>query len=386
MRIASLSFTPVSVPYSRREESVKVDRDGVTDVVVKITTDDGMVGWGESCSGPNVESIIEALNSFKPFLLGADPWNRDALWYDCYVRGIWLLREPTFNFAWAGIDMALWDICGKTAGQPLYRLLGGLRRKTVNYFYYLPTRDLMLIEDECRKGVREGYSVFYIKTGQDLVGEESAIELIRRIIGPDRKIRIDCNEAWTVSEAIRNLELLDRWHLDFAEQPVPAEPIENMLELKRRTRVPLSANESANGRANAWKVIKKRACDVLCFSEYFVGTIGEFHRLGHAAAAEGLSVCLGIHGELGIAAAAHQHVLLNLPRVVEGNQKVANLLVDDIVTHQIPIATQPSWGVIEGAGLGIEVDQEQLEKYHQHYLRHGQYLPYELQKVLASRL
>jgi L-Ala-D/L-Glu epimerase len=189
-----------------------------------------------------------------------------------------------------------------------------------------------------------------------------------------------------VSEAIRNLEVLDRWNIDFAEQPVPAEPIENMLELKMRTRVPLSGNESANGRANAWTAIKKRVCDVLCFSEYFVGSIGEFHRLGHAAAAEGMSVCLGTHGELGIAAAAHQHVLLNLPRVVEGNQKVANLMVDDVIKEQLPIATKPSWGVIEGAGLGIEVDEQQLEKYHQNYLKHGQYSPYDLQKVLAARL
>jgi glucarate dehydratase len=180
--------------------------------------------------------------------------------------------------------------------------------------------------------------------------------------------------------------VLDRWDLDFAEQPVPAEPIENMLELKMRTRVALSGNESAIGRANAWAVIKKRACDVLCFSEYFVGSIGEFHRLGHAAAAEGLSVCAGSHGELGIAAAAHQHVLLNLPRVVEGNQQVANLMTDDIIKEQIPTTTKPSWGVIDGAGLGVEVNEEKLEKYHQNYLKHGQYLPYDLQKALAARL
>ena len=91
-----------------------------------------------AATAPNVESIVAALNSFKPFLLGADPWNRDALRHDCYFRGIWLLRETTFNFAWAGINMALWDICGKSAGQPLYKLLGGLRRKAVNYFYISP--------------------------------------------------------------------------------------------------------------------------------------------------------------------------------------------------------------------------------------------------------
>jgi len=102
MRIKSLDFKPVSIPYTHRENSSQVNRDGVTDIIVKITTDDGLVGWGESCSGANATSVLETLKSFIPIVQGRNPWNREALMHDCLKRGIWNFREMTFNFAWAG--------------------------------------------------------------------------------------------------------------------------------------------------------------------------------------------------------------------------------------------------------------------------------------------
>lgn len=381
MRIASIDFKPVSVPYTHRENSSQVNRDGVTDVLVKLTTDDGLVGWGESCSGANVESVLEALRAFVPIVRGRNPWNRDALWRDCFRGGIWQFREGTFNFAWAGIDMALCDLCGKACGQPVYNLLGGLRRQTVNYFCYLSYGDLNQVEEDCRKGVAEGFTVFYIKTGVDIEWEVEAIATIRSIIGPKGKIRVDANESWTVSEAIRNLHRLDQWNLDFAEQPVPADPIENMLEVRRKCNVPIASNEGLWRTAETWNVIKRRACDVLCFSPYWVGSIGGFHRLAHSAALEGLSVCKHTHGELGLAAAASHHVLLNLPQIVEGHQHTANMMEDDILREPLPIASKPDWGAIQAPGLGVEVDEEKVEQYHKLYQERGQFLPYILENM-----
>ena len=391
MKIAKIEFIPVSVPYTHRESSSLVQRDGVTDIIVKITTDDGLVGWGESCSGANVESVIEALKSFVPFLVGRDLWNRDALWYDCYHRMIWLYREQTFNFAWAGVDMALWDICGKACGQSICNMLGGQRRDSVNYFYYLPTLyedsgiDLAMLEKLCRQGVEQGYTVFYMKTGVHFPSEIKAVEMIRDIIGPDRKIRIDCNEAWTLGEAVRKLAILDQWNLDFAEQPIPTEPMENVIELKQRTPVPLSGNEAMWRRADAWNCIHRRPYEVVCFSSYFVGTLGEFHRVSHAADASGLKVCRHTHGELGLTAAAHHHVMLNLPGIVDGNQQTANMMVDDILTEALPIATQPDWGLIDKPGIGVDVDEDKLEKYHRKYLEQGQIMPYDFDFVRAGK-
>ena len=381
MRIASLEFKVLSIPYTHRENSSQVNRDGVTDVLVKITADDGLVGWGESCSGANVESVLEALRAFEPIVTGRDPWNREALWHDAFRRGIWAFRESTFNFAWAGLDMALWDLCGKACGQPVYNLLGGLRRRSVEYFFYLSYGDFAQMKEDCRRGVSEGFSVFYLKTGIDIEWEKEAVAAIREIIGPQRKVRIDANEAWTVAEALRNLEMLDRWNIDFAEQPVPADPVENMIELKRKSRVPIASNEGLWRVPDAWNVIKRRACDVLCFSPYWVGSIGNFHRLSHAAALEGIPVCKHTHGEFGLAAAAGHQVLLSLPRIVEGHQHTANMMAGDILREPLPIASGPEWGLLSRPGLGVEVDEEKVDRYHQHNREHGQYLPYLLDNM-----
>jgi len=385
VRISAIDSWIVSVPYTHRENSAQVNRDGVTDIVVRVKTDEGLVGWGECCSGANAESVHEALGACVPIVLGRDPWNREALWHDCFRRGVWNFHEGTFNFAWAGIDMALWDLCGKACGQPVYNLLGGLRRQEVEYFCYLPYgADPATLETECRVGAEAGYRVFYIKVGVDIEREVEAVRLIRQSVGPAGKIRVDANEAWSVAEAVRNLERLDEWHLDLAEQPVPADPVANMIELKGRTSVPLAANEGLWRVADAWEVITRRACGVLCFSSYWVGTLGHFHRLASVASLEGIATCKHTHGELGLAAAAGQQVLLSLPRIVEGHQQTAAMMDGDILKEPLPIAAGPRWGVPIGPGLGVEVDEDRVAQYHEQYRRFGQFLPYSLDKMAAE--
>ena len=384
MRIAEAEFTIVSVPYTHRENSAQVNRDGVTDVVVKLTTDDGLVGWGESCSGSNVESVLEVLRACRPMLIGRDPWSRDAIWHDCFRNDLWFYRESIFNLAYPGIDIALWDLCGKAVGQPLYRLLGGLRRRQVGYFYYLSYGDLGSLRRECREGVERGYTQFYRKVGVDIEHELAAMAIIREEIGPERFIQLDGNESWTVAEAVRNLAALDHWDIGFAEQPVPSQPIENMIDLRSKTRVPLAFNEGLWRVDRVTEVIRRRAADFLVFGPYWVGTLANFHRLGHQAAIEGLVVNKHTHGELGIFAAANQHVLLNLPRINEGNQQTAQMMQDDVLASPIPIATSPWWGIPEGPGLGIEVDEAKVATYHDNYQRVGQYLPYQLDRMAAE--
>src|SRR5258706_12288426 len=125
MKIIGLETIPVSVSYSQVERSARVQRGGVSDVVVKLTTDCGLIGWGESCSGADTASIELAVRAMAPFVIGRDPWETEAIARDVYRTGLWDYRLQTGNFAYAGIDMALWDLCGKASGQPLYPLFGG---------------------------------------------------------------------------------------------------------------------------------------------------------------------------------------------------------------------------------------------------------------------
>jgi glucarate dehydratase len=299
--------------------------------------------------------------------MAADFWG-PAHWYN---------REMTGNFAFAGIDMALWDLCGKACGQPVYNLLGGLRRREVDYFYYLAYGTADEVAAQARDGVEKGYTVFYVKVGLDFVAELEMIAALREAIGPERKIRIDANGSWTLNEAVRYLAEFDRYRIDFAEQPVWPDPIRNMVELKQRTPVALSANEGLWRLADVHEVIHQRAADVSCFSSNWVGTLGQFYRLSHQAHLEGLTVCKHTHGELGLMAAASQHVCLTIPNVVDGNQETAQMMADDILMESLPIANGPKWGVPEGIGLCVTVDEDKVAQYHEVYEESGQFLPYQ---------
>jgi len=377
MKIAKLEFIPINIPYTHREVSSQVNRDGVSDVVIKATTDDGLVGWGEACSGANIESVEQALRAMEPFVLGKSPWSSELIRADLWHKGVWMFRKPTASFAYAGIDMALWDICGKACSQPLYNLFGGRVRDGANYFYYLARGDEESLMAQCRDGIARGYRVFYLKVGLDIHAEYDMVRIVRAAIGPESRLRLDANGAWTVNQALRNLDLLDEFHIDFIEQPVSQDPVTNMQEVRARSRVALSANEGMWSVEDAYQQITKRTADVYCFSPYWVGSLAQFQRLCRVAAMEGLQICKHTHGEFGIAAAAAHHILLTLPNVVDGNQQTAQMMCDDILTQPLPIATGSEWGIPEGAGLGIEVDEDKVRRYHDSYRQHGQFPPYD---------
>lgn len=377
MRISKLETWIVSVPYLHDEVSSRVYRGGVTDTIVKLSTDNGLVGWGECTTGPNAASVELAVRSASPFLLGRDPWQSEAIARDYFQAALWDHCPMTGNFAFAGIDQALWDLCGKACGQPLYCLLGGALRDEVDYFCYLARGTPEQLAQQCEEGVRRGYTCFYLKVGLDEQAETEMLAAIRRSIGPSCKIRLDANQAWTIPQAVRLLTVWnDAYGIDFAEAPVPIDPVANMRELRARVPVALCANEGMGPTANSLRVIHSRCADVLCFSSYWVGSLRRFQTLCQLAHWEGMQVCKHTHGELGLAAAAGQHIMLAIPNATLGVQQTAAMMADDILTRPLPVASGARWGLIEEPGLGVEVDEEKLRQYHEAYLRNGQFLPY----------
>jgi L-alanine-DL-glutamate epimerase-like enolase superfamily enzyme len=377
MKIAKLETFVVRIPYKRVETSSLINRGGVTDVIVKLTTDEGIVGWGECTRAADVAGIENAVKAMAPLVVGRDCWDTEAIHRDLALQALWAFQPMTGNFAFAGIDMALWDLCGKECGQPLYRLLGGALRNEVDYFYYMEWSTPREIARQAADGVKRGYGTYYLKVGIDETKEEGMLEALRDVIGPKGLIRIDVNQAWSLPQAAR---ILKRWHtrfaLDFVEAPVRIDPVENMLDLKNQVDVPLCVNEGLWREADAYRLIKSRCGNYLCFSSYWVGSIGRFNRLTHISHLEGWQVCKHTHGEFGLAAAAGQHLLIAAPNACSGQQQTAQMMEDDILTKRLPIATGPRWGRIEASGLGVDVDEAKLHKYQAAYRKHGEFTTY----------
>ena len=134
MKITKLEAIPISIKYTRKEVSALIAREGVSDVIVKLTADNGLVGWGEACMNSETIGIQKAVEAAAPFVVGRDPWHSEAIARDYFIGGGWQFQPMTGNFAFAGIDMAMWDLMGKEAGQPIYRMFGGAQREVVRYF------------------------------------------------------------------------------------------------------------------------------------------------------------------------------------------------------------------------------------------------------------
>lgn len=377
MKVVKLEAITVRVPYKRVEASSLINRGGITDVIIKITADNGLVGWGECTRAADTAGIESAVKAMVPLVVGRDPWDKEAIHRDLAIYAVWAFQPMTGNFAFAGIDMALWDLCGKECGQPLYRMLGGAMRDAVDYYYYMEWGTPDEIARQGKDGVKRGYQVYYIKAGVDEKKEEAMIAALRNAIGPHGKIRIDVNQAWTMPQAVR---LLNRWHerfdLDFVEAPVRIDPVENMLELRQRVTVPFCVNEGLWREADAYRLIKSRCGDYLCFSQYWVGSLTRWHMLNQISHMEGWQVIKHTHGELGLTAAAGHHVMLAAPNAALGSQQTAQIMEDDILTERIPISDSPSWGRIDRPGLGVDVDEDKLRRFHEDYKKYGEFPTY----------
>jgi glucarate dehydratase len=384
-QVRSVTATIASVPYDRREVSSQVARDGVTSIIVRVVAEDGAVGWGEACAGADAESVRAAVEAMTPLVVGRDPWHYERMRADLWHHGLWQFRAPTANFAWAGVEMALLDVLGRREGLPLHQLLGGARRDHVNYFWYLnrgPEEDL---REQCQKGVEAGFSVFYLKVGLAFVDDLAMVATVRDAIGPDAKLRIDANGAWSVAEAIHHIDVLAAYGLDLVEQPVREWPVELMREVRSRSAAPIAANEGLWTESDALERIMTRSADVVCFSPYWVGSTPSFKRIGTLASMLGMLVCKHTHGELGLAAAASHHALLTMPGIVTGNQQTATHMLGDILTTRLPIADGPDWGIPDGVGLGVDVDEQALAEAQGRYARDGQFLPYQLDELRRDR-
>ena len=378
MKIVSAQITAVNVAYVHREISSQVQRDGVTAGVVRLETDDGLVGWGEACSGADMESVLASARAMTPFILGNDPWRGEDMKRDAWHRGLWQFREPTGNFAWAGFDMAMLDVCGKQAGVPVHALLGGAQRDSVDYFWYLSGDDLDELLEYAQLGLERGYTTFYMKVGLDDDADLARVRAVRSFIGNDARLRVDANGAWSIAQARRLLAQLDDAHLDFVEQPVRQVPRDLLRDLRQLVATPVASNEGLWSEEQARERIEARVADVFCFSPYWVGSLRGFQRLGYLVYEHGAQVCKHTHGELGIAATAAQHVMLTLPSIVQGNQQTAAHMVGDVLAERLPIVDGPTWGIPSAPGLGVTIDERAMDEATLNYQRDGQFLPHQV--------
>lgn len=161
-------------------------------VLVEISTDTGIRGIGESPVIGGAEICKSVIDAAAPLLIGDDPFNVDKIRMKFYARfNLIHFHLHAANWAFSGIDSALWDIVGKSCGQPLYRLWGGGYRNKVKFWGWVPQSTLQIIQDEARRYVEQGFDCLYIKVGLDRKHDVESVKAIREAVGYDVDLRIE---------------------------------------------------------------------------------------------------------------------------------------------------------------------------------------------------
>jgi glucarate dehydratase len=344
---------------------------GVSRTVVRVTTEDGIVGLGESASPADAATIGVELGQR---LVGRD-------WRDVLAE---LGRAEFFppehrtdgkvliQNAPAGIEIALWDIAGREAGVPLYELLGGACRTRIpfsEYFAYRPGHEdsPAAVAAYCARMVEEHDSpVFEGKVAVRPVEEDVRLAReIRAAIGSDRALRLDANMGWRLETARRALSLLEPFDIANIEEPVAS--FEEMAELRRVTAIPFSAHTPDVARA-----AELGAPDALVIGLGYCGGIAGTRRF--IAACEEAGVGFWFYsGDLGIATAAYLHIAAATPYLELPSQSLLRWTVDDVIVGG-PFS--PERGLLDvptAPGLGVDLDEEALARCVERYAREGQY-------------
>jgi L-alanine-DL-glutamate epimerase-like enolase superfamily enzyme len=373
MHITDIACHTVAVPFREEEIWAFGRRSYLEAVILEIATDEGLTGVGEAAGYPSVEIVNAVIESLKPLVVGEDPFDIERILKRMYILGTWHHVKGS-SPGISGIEMACWDIVGKVCGQPIVNLLGGRVRDDVEYFYYLSQKPPENMAEDARTGRALGFRTFYVKVGsEDARLDIARVEAVREGAGPEAQIRVDANEAWSTAAAVRVLREMERFGLELAEQPVSGSNLEEMAYLRSRIDTPLLANESSWTRWDQLEVIKHSAADVISVDNQMDGGLLNMKRSAGMCETAGLPVLKHSLGELGIAMYAGAHLVATCPNFLYANQSYASFLADDVIQGVNALEYQNGrLAVPTGAGIGVEIDKEKLERYKEKYEQNRQ--------------
>jgi L-rhamnonate dehydratase len=264
-------------------------------LVVEIFTDDGFVGIGNAALAPPITKETIDL-SLKPLLLNQNPWDIEFLWQHMYRKTMAFGRKGIGMVAISAVDIALWDLLGKAARQPVYRLLGGRTKPRIPvYASRLYATELSQLAAEAKRYKDDGYKAMKLRFGWGPVdgaaGMQRNCELVRTVreaVGDDIDVMADAYMGWTLDYARRMLPLLEPFHLRWLEEPVIPDDIHGYAELKSYGRIPIAGGEHEFTLYGFRDLLQARAVDYIQFDTNRVGGITQARKI--AALAEAYSV------------------------------------------------------------------------------------------------
>jgi L-alanine-DL-glutamate epimerase-like enolase superfamily enzyme len=322
-------------------------------VLVCLHTNQGIVGWGEASPFPAITGDTQATSIAVAKDIAELITGQDALNYVKILSAIHSL-VPHNSSIKAAFDMALFDILGKVADLPLYKLLGGAK----NCFETDLTVSLHTPEETAIRGmdaVKKGFKTIKAKVGVSMESDVARIKALREAVGPKINIRIDANQGWTVPEAIQTLDRLTEYNIQFIEQPVASWDLDGLKQVRQSVKIPVMADEALFSPADALKIIKSEAADYLNIKLMKAGGILPSLKIAHLGEAAGLRCMVGCMNESNLSITAGAHLHASQPHIIFADLDGSFFLKVDPVIGGVKINN----GIVtlpEQSGIGAEVD------------------------------
>ncbi len=340
MRITSIDVwtvdLPLARPYSLSGGRLRLDR--LDSTLVRVGTDEGLVGWGEGCPWGSTylpafaRGIRAGIEELAPAVLGLDPRRTDV------VYRAMNLALPGHRYVKSPIDMACWDIAAQSAGLPLCDVLGGRTDGRVRLHSSIPsgTPDELMAEIDLARA--EGYRFHSAKVGADVAGDVERMRFLDSRMEPGEEVTFDANRAWLPAEAVAALNAtadLQR----VIEQP--CETLDQHLQVRRLVGQPLAVDESLQTMADLLRIIETGACEVVGLKVGRVGGLTVARRMRDLCLEAGLRMNIEDTGGTTVQATAAVHLAQSTP---EPFRRATWLCVEHL-THD-PV----EGGVINDAG------------------------------------
>ena len=308
MKIKNISIGYLTVPLKTPFITALRTVSTVDDILVRIETDDGLIGLGEApptavITGDTKASIISAIKDFiAPVILG-----RDLSDFEGTMNA--LQNSMVHNSsAKAAVDMALYDIFAKSCNLPLYKLLGGFRKQLENDITISINPVEKMVRDSI-DAVADGFNILKIKVGTEGLNDIDKISAIRDAIGSEVIIRVDANQGWEPKQAvgiIHKIEDLDL-RIELVEQPVKAEDVDGLVYVTNSVTTPIMADESVCSPKDALNILNNRAADIINIKLMKSGGIFNALKICSIAESYGVKCMVGcmLEGKISASAAAH---------------------------------------------------------------------------------
>jgi L-alanine-DL-glutamate epimerase-like enolase superfamily enzyme len=336
--------------------------DAARNVIVRITTDNGLQGWGEASAFAPITGDTQDSNFMMAQTLGRVLVGKDPLALEDRLREInaATVGESSIRSAF---DMALYDILAQAAGMPLYRFLGGERRtlitdKTIGI---KPTVEETL--EELEEFLDMGFTEVKMKVGRSGLQDLEHVAAVRERAGPKLAIRVDSNQGWDYPTAVANLSAMQALGVEYSEQPLAHWDHRNLKRLRRKVSIPLCADESVFDDRDAFKLLSQGAVDYLNIKLGKSGGINTALRIEAIARSAGSKCMLGCFAESRLALTAAAHLACARPNIHFLDLDSAFILKQDPVEGGIRYDTRAA-GRIElpdEPGIGARIRDSFLQ-------------------------